>query len=38
MMYKLNEAAVKTIADGLEEYYADAWADGIKGLFDKMAR
>jgi len=37
-MYKLNEAAVKTIADGLEEYYADAWADGIKGLFDKMAR
>lgn len=38
MIYQLNDATVKTIANGLEEYYADAWADGVKGLFDKMAR
>jgi hypothetical protein len=34
----VSKAEVDRIAKGLEQYYAEAWEAGVKGLFDKMAQ
>src|SRR5262245_4006139 len=33
-----NKAEVDRIAKGLEQYYAEAWEAGVRGLFDKMGQ
>ena len=36
-MYDLPESARQSLARGLVDYYDNAWAEGVRGLFDNMA-
>jgi hypothetical protein len=38
MMYSVPKPEIQAIADGLEQYYTDAWETGIKNIADRMAR
>jgi hypothetical protein len=38
MMYSVPKPEIQAIADGLEQYYTEAWETGIKNLADRMAR
>lgn len=38
MPYQLSPGDKKALGDALTAYYDDAWTDGVRGLFDKMAQ
>lgn len=38
MPYQISQDQLRQLGDALAEYYEEAWQDGVKGLFDNMAR
>ncbi len=38
MPYQIGQDQLKQLGDALAEYFQEAWQDGVKGLFDNMAR
>ncbi|MGH9586735.1 MAG: hypothetical protein ACRD3F_07255, partial [Acidobacteriaceae bacterium] len=38
MPYQISKPEVDALGKALAEYYEEAWQDGIKGLFNNMAR
>jgi len=38
MPYQITKPEVDALGKALAEYYEEAWQEGVKGLFDKMAR
>lgn len=38
MPYQIGKSEVDALGNALAEYYEEAWQDGIKGLFNNMAR
>ena len=38
MPYQISQPDLTKVSDALYAYYEDAWADGIKGLFNRLAQ